>query len=93
MNRHQPTASLHPSFVVFHASEDDTQKHTFGVVQADGEVFVHRPGKTLPLASVKEQAVWVSLAEAQAYCRWAGGRIMSEGEYERAVEHTLSDKR
>lgn len=57
-------------------------------VQADGQVFVHRPGKSTPLARVMQQAVWVSLAEAQAFCKWAGGRVMTEGEYERAAEHT-----
>jgi formylglycine-generating enzyme required for sulfatase activity len=58
------------------------------VLQADGEVFVHRPGKSTPLARVMQQAVWVSLAEAQAFCKWAGGRVMTEEEYERAAEHT-----
>ncbi len=58
------------------------------VSQADGEVFVHRPGKSMPLASVLQQAVWVSLAEAQAFCKWAEGRVMTEEEYERAAEHT-----
>ena len=58
------------------------------VLQADGQVFVHRPGKSVPLASVMQQAVWVSLAEAQAFCKWAGGWVMTEEEYERAAEHT-----
>ena len=58
------------------------------VLQADGQVFVHRPGKSTPLARVMQQAVWVSLAEAQAFCKWAGGRVMTEEEYERAAEHT-----
>ena len=64
-----------------------------GMLQADGRVFVHRPGKTLPMSAVKQQAVWVSLAEAQAYCKWAGGRIMTEEEYARAAEHTHYDDR
>ena len=64
-----------------------------GMLQADGRVFVHRPGQTVPMSAVKQQAVWVSLAEAQAYCKWAGGRIMTEAEYARAAEHTRYDDR
>ena len=59
-----------------------------GMLQADGQVFVHRPGQTVPMSVVKQQAVWVSVAEAQAYCKWAGGRVMTEAEYARAAEHT-----
>ena len=49
------------------------------------EVFVHVPGKTQPLSAVQDEPVWVSLAEAQAYCHWAGGRVMTEPEYELAA--------
>lgn len=64
-----------------------------GMLQADGQVFVHRPGQTVPMSAVKQQAVWVSLAEAQAYCNWAGGRIMTEAEYARAEGHARYDDR
>ena len=63
------------------------------LVQAGGEVFVHRPGKSVAMESVQHEPVWVSLAEAQAYCNWAGGRVMSEEEYERAAEHTRYNDR
>lgn len=63
---------------------------TPAVVQADGKVFVHRPGKSVPLHTVQDEPVWVSLAEAQAYCKWAGGRVMSEEEYARAAEHAVT---
>ena len=63
------------------------------LVQANGEVFVHTPGKSVPLHCVEREPVWVSLAEAQAYCKWAGGRVMSEEEYERAAEHTRYSER
>ena len=60
------------------------------MAQSDGSVTVHRPGKSVPLRSVQDHPVWVSLAEAQAYCKWAGGRVMSEEEYARAAEHALT---
>lgn len=63
------------------------------LVQTSGEVFVHTPGKSVPLHCVERDPVWVSLAEAQAYCNWAGGRVMTEEEYERAAEHTRYSER
>lgn len=48
-------------------------------------MFVHVPGKTQALADVQDKPVWVSLAEAKAYCSWAGGRVMTEPEYELAA--------
>ena len=62
-------------------------------LQGNGKVFVHRPGKTVPLSAVLHEAVWVSLAEAQAYCKWIGGRVMTEEEYERAADETRFDDR
>lgn len=55
------------------------------LLQDAGKVFVHLPGKTQHLSAVQDEPVWVSLAEAQAYCHWAGGRIMTEPEYELAA--------
>lgn len=34
-----------------------------------------------------ERPAFVSLAEAEAYCRWAGGRIMSEPEHALCLAH------
>ena len=62
-------------------------------LQENGKVFVHKPGKTVPLSEVLHEPVWVSLAEAQAYCNWVGGRVMTEEEYGRAADHTRFDDR
>jgi formylglycine-generating enzyme required for sulfatase activity len=61
--------------------------------QAGGSVYVHTPHSTRLWAEVAHLPVFVSLAEARAYCKWAGGDIMSETEYERAVQHSQHDSR
>ncbi|KAK2078002.1 hypothetical protein QBZ16_003870 [Prototheca wickerhamii] len=40
-----------------------------------------------PWTEVAERPAFVSLAEAEAYCRWAGGRIMSEPEHALCLAH------
>lgn len=55
-------------------------------VQAEGDVWVHYPEGTWNWQQVKDRPVWCSLAEAQAYCSFKGGRVMTEAEYSRAVD-------
>lgn len=39
------------------------------------------------LVQVADCPVYVSLAEAEAFARWAGGRVMTEEEYAAVVQH------
>jgi ergothioneine biosynthesis protein EgtB len=39
----------------------------------------------IPLEAVSDWPVYVSLAEARAYARWRGGRILTEAEFHRAA--------
>ncbi|KAH7372604.1 hypothetical protein KP509_17G012500 [Ceratopteris richardii] len=53
---------------------------------ANGDYYVHEPGITKHWEEVANQPVYVSLAEAQAYSKWAGDfRVMTEEEYHRAL--------
>lgn len=70
-----------------------THKVVFVSVQADGSVHVHSPHASHSLAQVADQPVFVSLAEARAFCQWAGARIMSEPEYHRALDASQQDSR
>jgi formylglycine-generating enzyme required for sulfatase activity len=67
-----------------------------------GEFYVHGPYGTHHWKEVKEDPVYVSLAEAMAYCKWFGDqqhqdqdqdhhhvmRIMTEEEYHRALDES-----
>ena len=55
--------------------------------------FVHGVDGTQVLEDVADQPVFVSLIEAQAYCKWAGGRIMTEPEYELALAYSQTNDR
>ena len=55
--------------------------------------FVHGVDSTHVLEEVADQPVFVSLIEAQAYCKWAGARIMTEAEYELALAHSQTNER
>lgn len=52
--------------------------------QGDKEVWVHYPEGTRHWQDIKERPVWCSRAEALAFCRSQGCRLMSEAEYKRA---------
>ena len=62
-------------------------------MQDDGLAFVHGVDSTQVLEDVADQPVFVSLIEAQAYCKWFGGRIMTEPEYELAFAHSQTNFR
>ncbi|KAH9316911.1 hypothetical protein KI387_018680, partial [Taxus chinensis] len=55
----------------------------------DNEYYIHDPHSTKHWTEVSEEAVYVSLAEAEAFCRWQGCRVMTEAEYHRILD---SDK-
>ncbi len=62
-------------------------------MQDDGSAFVHGVDRTQVLEEVADQPVFVSLIEAQAYCKWVDGRIMTEAEYELALAHSQTNDR
>jgi len=51
----------------------------------DGRWFYRGLFELLPLDSVADWPVYVSLAEARAYARWQGKRLLSEPEFHRAA--------
>lgn len=53
--------------------------------EVDGEYFVHSLDATDHWRSVADMPVFVSLSEADAFCKWVHGRIMTEAEYHRIL--------
>jgi len=54
-------------------------------MESDGRRLYRGLFDLLPLDSVADWPVYVSLAEARAYARWQGKRVLSEPEYHRAA--------
>ena len=52
----------------------------------DGRAWVHDLTGTKGWRDAAQQPAWVCLAEAQAFCRSKGLRVMTEAEYCRAVD-------
>ncbi|KAI5060176.1 hypothetical protein GOP47_0025114 [Adiantum capillus-veneris] len=51
-----------------------------------GDFYIHGHATTKHWKEIASEPVFVSLAEAQAYCKWAGDfRVMKEEEYHRAL--------
>lgn len=53
---------------------------------ARGGLVVHAPEGSYSWQAVADCPAWVSLREAEAYCRLHGGRVMTEAEYQLAAE-------
>lgn len=59
----------------------------------DGSAWSYRAMfDRLPLSAVRDWPVYVSLAEAQAYTRWRGARVMTEAEFHRAAYATFDGR-
>ena len=54
-------------------------------IEKDGRRLYRSLFDLLPLDSVADWPVYVSLAEARAYARWQGKRVLTEPEYHRAA--------
>ncbi|OAE24418.1 hypothetical protein AXG93_4530s1200 [Marchantia polymorpha subsp. ruderalis] len=50
------------------------------------EFFVHEFQSTNHWSKVANQPVFVSLSEAEAFCKWLGCRVFSEAEYQRVLD-------
>ena len=57
----------------------------------DGRAWVHSMSGTQGWRDAAQRPAWVSLAEAQAFCRCKGVRVMSEPEYCRILD-TAGDR-
>lgn len=56
-------------------------------LQADKDVWVHYPEGTHHWSRVSERPVWCSLAEAKAFSKARGCRVMTEPEYNLALAY------
>ncbi|KAG0583912.1 hypothetical protein KC19_3G171100 [Ceratodon purpureus] len=56
-----------------------TKPATWSVVQS--EYWIHTPSASHHWTQVANEPVFASLSEAEAYCKWSGGRVMTEEEY------------
>jgi len=54
------------------------------------EIYVHMPEGSFHWKDVAHCPVYCSLAEASAYCKSLGGRIMTESEYQNILSHNNS---
>lgn len=52
----------------------------------ENEYFVHGFDSSKHWTEVAEEPVYVSLAEAEAFCRWMNCRVMKEEEYQRILD-------
>ncbi|GLJ39980.1 hypothetical protein SUGI_0817940 [Cryptomeria japonica] len=50
------------------------------------EYYIHGPESIKHWTEVAEEAVYVSLAEAEAFCKWMGCRVMTEAQYHRILD-------
>ncbi|KAG0553605.1 hypothetical protein KC19_12G024700 [Ceratodon purpureus] len=53
--------------------------------EIDGDYFVHSAFATQHWTKVGNEPVYTSLSEAEAFCAWSGGRVMTEPEYHRIL--------
>jgi formylglycine-generating enzyme required for sulfatase activity len=60
-------------------------EHPLSWIVGDNGWFCRTLFEDVPLAEGRDWPVSVSLAEARAYARWAGGRIPTEAEFHRAA--------
>jgi formylglycine-generating enzyme required for sulfatase activity len=53
--------------------------------EIEGEYYVHSAAATHHWAKVASEPVYASLSEAEAFCAWSRGRVMTEPEYHRIL--------
>lgn len=50
--------------------------------EIDGDYWIHNASTTSHWSRVANEPVYASLSEAEAYCAWSRGRVMTEAEYQ-----------
>lgn len=74
----------------FFQSHKITVPATWSAVQ--NEYWIHTPTSTQHWTRVANEPVFVSLSEAEAYCKWSHGRVMSEEEYHLTLASKTASK-
>ncbi|RMZ53543.1 hypothetical protein APUTEX25_003365, partial [Auxenochlorella protothecoides] len=70
-----------------HISSSGWKRPAGWILDQEGRLHVGLPEAVYQWEEVADCPVYVSLAEAEAFARWAGGRVMTEEEYAAAVQH------
>jgi len=79
-----------PLDFAFFQRENLTEPATWSKIE--GEYYVHNAAGTNHWSRVANEPVYASLSEAEAYCSWARGRIMTEPEWSLIVGDENADK-